>query len=56
MTISFTPGMRTHTIVMKLRDYIECEDPIISDFSEPLHDGYDTDSDNGGGEDEEGNY
>ena len=22
MTISFTPGMRTHTIVMKLKDYI----------------------------------
>ena len=56
MTISFTPGMRTHTVVMKLKDYVQLEKPIISRFSEPLHDGYETDSDNEGGRDQEGNY
>ena len=56
MTISFTPGMRTHTVVMKLRDYVQVENPIISRFSEPMGDGYETDSDNEGGRGEDGSY
>ncbi len=36
--ISFTPGMKTHTVVMKLKDYIDAEKPVIGDFSDRLKD------------------
>ena len=36
--ISFTAAMKTHTIILKVDDYIKMEKPIVGDFSDPLKD------------------